>query len=335
MNGLYLRGKTWWLRFTPTAGAKQERYSTGHSDEAEAIVIARQLLERRKTHGLIVTDTCDAEISAFLADGKRKGLAKSTLATRGYVLRSFAREMGVARPSLISTIAIERWFVALQAQHLRTAADYLAHVQLWFKWLHRVGKISVNTAALVRMPKLPMRGRRTFLLPDQARLLISECEDPGLKFALYCGLHAGMRKMEVIEARPDWFDLTAGLLHIQSTPTFSPKTRDNRTVPLTKEFRAWLADDYGLQSPFMLAPSRTHGRHRYRYDFLSRYQTLLRKVNLFVTFHDLRRTFASLHVSRGTSIYKVAKWLGDTVTVVESTYGHLIPQDAEINAAWD
>lgn len=53
-----------------------------------------------------------------------------------------------------------------------------------------------------------------------------------------------------------------------------------------------------------------------------------------VTFHDLRRTFASLLVSQGVSIYKVAKWLGDTVDVAEDTYGHLIPQDDEINAAW-
>lgn len=49
------------------------------------------------------------------------------------------------------------------------------------------------------------------------------------------------------------------------------------------------------------------------------------------TFHDLRRTFASLLVSKGVSIYKVAKWLGDGVTVVESTYGHLLPADDDID----
>ena len=54
-----------------------------------------------------------------------------------------------------------------------------------------------------------------------------------------------------------------------------------------------------------------------------------------LTFHDLRRTFASLHVSRGTSIYKVARWLGDRVDVVEDHYGHLIPNDSEINSVWN
>lgn len=35
-----------------------------------------------------------------------------------------------------------------------------------------------------------------------------------------------------------------------------------------------------------------------------------------------------------SAINKVAQWLGDTLAVAEDTYGHLVPQDAEINAAW-
>lgn len=85
----------------------------------------------------------------------------------------------------------------------------------------------------------------------------------------------------------------------------------------------------------MLAPKVKHGSYRYRYDFRKAFEALVTKLKYDVTFHDLRRTFASLHVSRGTSIYKVAKWLGDTLEVVESTYGHLIPQDAQIDAVWE
>ena len=47
--------------------------------------------------------------------------------------------------------------------------------------------------------------------------------------------------------------------------------------------------------------------------------------------HDMRRSFASNRVTAGTSIYKVARWLGDLVAVVERSYGHLAPQDDEIN----
>ena len=48
------------------------------------------------------------------------------------------------------------------------------------------------------------------------------------------------------------------------------------------------------------------------------------------TFHDARRTFASLLVSSGVSLYKVARWLGDGVRVVEKHYGHLQPDNGDI-----
>jgi hypothetical protein len=45
----------------------------------------------------------------------------------------------------------------------------------------------------------------------------------------------------------------------------------------------------------------------------------------------MRRSFGSNRASAGTSIYKIAVWLGDKIEVVERSYGHLIPQDQEIN----
>ena len=85
----------------------------------------------------------------------------------------------------------------------------------------------------------------------------------------------------------------------------------------------------------MLEPKATHGSYRYRYDFRASFVNLTKRCGFpELTFHDLRRTVASLHVSRGTSIYKVARGLGDGVEVVENHYGHLIPQDDEIDTIW-
>ena len=46
----------------------------------------------------------------------------------------------------------------------------------------------------------------------------------------------------------------------------------------------------------------------------------------------MRRSFASNLGSRGISIYKVARWLGDGVSVVEKSYGYLAPADRDIDA---
>lgn len=307
----------------------------GTGDEAEAIVRARQVMATVKGRARETAGTCLAEIDAYIAARRSAGLSDSTLRSADYVLRAFVAYLDVAHPAQITAAAVQRWFAYRRAEYEHTAVAYLARVKLWTRWLFDRGKLVADPAAEIAKPKLPRRVRRNFLLPDQARLLLDSCQSPGLKFAVYCGLHAGLRKLEIIEARPEWFDLDAGLLHVQATATFQTKDRDNRTIPLTRQFAAWLRDEYGKPAPFMLAPSARHGKWRYRYDFKRAFEGLVKRCGLTCTFHDLRRTFASLHASRGTSIYKVARWLGDAVEVVEAAYGHLIPQDDQINAAWD
>ena len=153
-----------------------------------------------------------------------------------------------------------------------------------------------------------------------------------LCFIYYCGFHAGMRKNEIIEARPDWFDLEAGLIHITNTATFTTKGRRLRTIPMTRELRAFV-QGYGLRAPFMLKPGVRHGRAVYRYDFELPFVTHVKSeaVGLpWVTAHVMRHTFAALLVSSGVSLFKVAKWLGDSLRVTEDHYAHLVAQDEDI-----
>lgn len=280
------------------------------------------------------SQTCAAEIERYLAAKRKEGLADSTLKSRRYVLREFARETGAAMPRHIGGAGVRLWFEERMKRHAHTAVSYLNQVRWWFGWMVEHGIVSRDPTCEIKVPKLKMRRRKIFLLPADARRLLDECDEPGLKFAIFCALHAGLRKLEIIEARPEWFDLDEGLIHIQATASFQPKDRDNRTVPMTAELREWLRDVYGLHQPFMLEPTVKHGKYRYRFDFRKAFDALVKRCGLAVTFHDLRRTFASLLVSRGVSLYKVAKWLGDELVTVQAHYGHLIPQDDEINASW-
>jgi integrase len=335
MKGLYKRRKAWWVRFTPMPGSSQMRLPLGTENEAEAIVKAREIMSRATTEVREQMESCQTEIDKYLASKQREGLSESTLSSRRYILQSVVGFLGAATPRSITRSGIQKWFESRKKTNPHTAVAYLRVVHVWFKWMIERGKITTDVTEAVKVPKLPMRQRRNFLTQAEALLLLDKCKNEGLKFALYCGMHAGLRKLEIIEARPSWFDLDAGLLHVQATATFQPKDRDNRTIPLTEEFREWLAE-YGLRDPFMIEPAIAHGSYRYRYDFRKAFDGLAKRCGFeWLTFHDLRRTFASLHVSRGTSIYKVARWLGDGVDVVEQHYGHLIPQDSEINSVWD
>jgi hypothetical protein len=70
-----------------------------------------------------------------------------------------------------------------------------------------------------------------------------------------------MRKLEIVEAVPEWFNLAARIVEIRATATFRPKDRDARTVPLTNQFAGFLKE-YGLRSPYVLQPDELDGAQR-------------------------------------------------------------------------
>ena len=110
------------------------------------------------------------------------------------------------------------------------------------------------------------KGRTHFADLETAQRLIAKAPTDDLRFVLFCGFHTGMRKLEIVEAVPEWFNLEARTLEIRTTATFRPKDRDARTVPLTDQFVEFLKT-YGLRSPYVLQPDVVQGSHRYRFDF--------------------------------------------------------------------
>jgi integrase len=180
---------------------------------------------------------------------------------------------------------------------------------------------------------------KDFCSEEQRDALIAACPREDLAFVLYAGFHAGLRKNEIIEARPWWFDLRNGLLHLRATATMKFKDREERTIPLTKGFAEFLKS-YGLREPYMLRPDVKHGRNRYRYDFSRPFfdhvktQGLEKIGQTRLTPHLMGHTFASLLVSNGVSLYKVAVWLGDDPRVVESHYARLRPRDPDIERSF-
>lgn len=375
-EGLYQQRLTWWLRWTPVPGGGQKRVSLGTRDLQEAIAKAAEYRARQAPVARAEAAACAAEIDQYIAAITRKGLSPATVEVRGYVLHDFAATLGAATPRHLRPAAIQTWCDKIwdgdpekgSEGNPYTAEAYLNYVRWWMDWLVDQGRLGKNVAREVKLRELPMRKRRPFLPPREARLLLDTPKENYLQFVIYCGLQHGMRKLEIIEAPVWFFDLETGLIHIEKTPNFNPKTRECRTIPMTTEFRRWMIEVYCVRPPFlapvlsanptaeefseaarspalwtnqkgrrndyMLKPEVEKGADKYRFNFRTAYENLIEDLALGVTFHDLRRTFASLLVSSGVSIYKVAKWLGDTVKVVEGTYGHLIPQDDQINDAW-
>ena len=326
IRGLYRRGQVWWYRFQRDGRRVQVSLET--SNEKEAVLKALSLRESVEQQE---SGSWDDEVATYIASKRRQGtLSRVYAESRGYVLRAFARDCEITAPRQVTHAVLQRWYDGMAGRNPHTAAHYVAHVSRFLKHLHADGKLRENPAKRVKVRKLMTSVRKDFVPAQAVTRIIEDATDDGLRFILLCGFDAGLRKNEIIEARPDWFDLKRGCLTVQKTATFEPKDRDERTIPLTGRFKEFLAR-YGRPSPFMLAPERKHGRGRYRYDFKKSFAAHMKAMGFqHITPHDMRRSFASNLVIAGVSVFKVATWLGDDVTVVQNHYAHLLPVDSDI-----
>lgn len=216
-----------------------------------------------------------------------------------------------------------------------TVSAYLFQIQQFLDWALDRHLIKENPASLVALPRFNKSLRRKFVSAAVAEMLIEKCEDPELKFCLYCGFHAGLRFGEVVMAQPSWFNLDAQVLSVLRSERWDTKDHTDRDVPITDQFREFLEDSYGFPEPYMIGPHKTHKtKWRYRFDFSYRFEQYVHKKGVIITFHDCRRTFASLHAQAGTSLYKIASWLGDGLDIVTQHYAHLCPYDRDVNRAY-
>jgi integrase len=216
--------------------------------------------------------------------------------------------------------------------------SYVFHLRAFYRWLVKKNRMHENPAEKVELGKVELVVRKNFESAVTVRALIDSAADDDMRFIYYCGFHAGMRKLEIIEARPDWFRLgdgtRRGIVNIHRTPTFSVKDRDERTVPLSSEFEGFLRKflaQLPADAEFVMQPKKQHGKAKYRYDFRAPFAEHMRAMKVKCTPHDMRRTFVSLKIIEDSSlIFKLAKWTGTNVKTLQAHYAHLLADDEDI-----
>ena len=118
-------------------------------------------------------------------------------------------------------------------------------------------------------------------------------------FVMHAGFEAGLRRNEIVEARPSWFSLKGRSLRVQKTETFRPKDREARAVPLTDVFIAFV-ESYPMDGTWCIAPEIQRRKSRYRYDFIRPFDRYLKFMGVeleqdlsWITPHVMRHTFGS------------------------------------------
>lgn len=331
MQGVHKRRRKWWFRFS--YGGKQHLVNTGEEDEGRAIMVAQRI--EANPEAFIDSTELEFLLADYLKAKRLRGISSTHLENEEWTLKRFLSDTGLKRPRQITTKAVAAWVAPHVERNGKTGDDYLDRIRRFCRFLVAHGRLVANPCDDIPRTKRRPKPRRRFLNVKESRALLDACDDSDLKTVVYLALHCGLRKGETLAARWSWVDLGAGLLHVQTSDDWTPKDREDRTIPISRELADWLRPRTGKPADFLARPDKEPGEWRNRWEFRRAFASACRRAGLEdVTFHDLRRTFASLHVTNGTPLYVVAKWLGDGHAVVERHYGHLIAQDSRINGPW-
>jgi len=342
IKGLYNMPGSKFLWYRWTEGDKRYAVSLKTDDMSEAVKKIGEMKAGRLAvsweQGAAPARTMATKVVddyfTMAAGRSKKPMRQRTIKVAKYVLLKFLHDNNITSVQEVNFSKMEAWLAELKksGRAAETLNRYGNILRPFGTYLASKGLIAAGS---LDVPERGATGRKNWLPWPVVKKVIADAKDPDLKFILYCGFHTGLRKSEILAARVFWFDLPAGLLHVQNEPEtgFILKDRENRPVPLTDDFKEFLAGYLAGKDPmsYALRPE-DNGKGDYRYDFKRVVASHFKKCGVTSTTHDMRRSFASNLVSRGMSIYKVAKYLGDGIVVVERSYGHLAPADREINS---
>jgi integrase/recombinase XerD len=327
LKGLYQRGNIYWFRYRVLG--KQQSVSLKTSALDDAVVKVKQL--RTNPHNG-TGETVSALIPSFI-DTKLKQ-NRYTEATRRASI-SALKEFGTYTQGMavrdITTNTIQRWFDGLcKRASESTAQTYLFRCRSFFKWAYKTQLLIENPTSRVQIGRLPPPRRRPFATDEQRKFLITNApqDRQDIKFMLYAGFYAGLRKNEISSARTTWFNLEQGSITVPDRDgEFQSKDRQERTIPLAPSFLAFLRTYEVDPGDFMVGQGKAkRGASIYRYNIRKPFEKYVTSQDMaWVTPHIMRHTFASLLASKGESIYKIAKWLGDDVRTTQKHYAKLLP----------
>lgn len=157
----------------------------------------------------------------------------------------------------------------------------------------------------LRVKRVPENNLRDMTLDLEQVKRLADCASDQVRAAIWIALFTGARRGEILALRSE--DVSQDSITIRAGNT---KTLKTRTIPIVPPVRPWLEyvplamNFEGLKTGFRRAREAAEMP--------------------WVTFHDLRRSAATLMIQAGVDLYVVSKVLGhSSVAVTQSRYAHL------------
>jgi integrase len=242
-DGIYLRGKTWWLDFTHDGKRHYVRLGKGinRTVACEIAQVKRAAIlkgeagiggPKRKD---ITFDQAKTEFLKWAEANKRPRTERTYRQCLEALERSFkGKRLGEISPFDLERHKRTRLEAGVRVMVNRELQTFRALVNRCRDW----GKYDgINPATKVKAVK-ESEGRLRFLEADEEGKLLSAAQEP-LRSIILAGIYAGLRvESEALTLRWPSVDLKRGMLTVESAYAKSGKTR---TIPLNRPLRAALS----------------------------------------------------------------------------------------------
>jgi len=347
---IYQRGGTYWLDFRLSG----QRYRwPGGSSETEAEIQKSKVVQaigsdtftgKREavftpTTMVVAVPTFNEVADLFLArHAAQKKSAKFYQTTVETVRRGLGDKADLPVDKL--TTADLEDYMADRREDVETATANrsLRVLKMVLDRAVRWGHIDRSPASYLKMEK-EENGREFFATREQFKALLAACP-AWLQPIVLCAAYTGGRRAEVLGLT--WADVDFRKNRIRHT-----KSKKNRTVPMSSRLRAVLAPmapDVG--NGFVFTQKRNPGKATDVWTVRDAFNAAVREADLraqttdsdgemvwhWFRFHDLRHTYASWQVQKGTNLNTVRALLGHADFKLTLRYAHLAPEHLDVAA---
>lgn len=197
-----------------------------------------------------------------------------------------------------------------------------AAVRQWHKEINPLAAIPAFV-----MPKKPQPKTRWLTRTDIAKLLWAARKTPHLARFIVIAFYTGSRSGAILDLQWSWIDWQRGIMSRRAPGT--PDTGKKRRPPvrmgrrLTTHLKRWLRIDSPTGKPVSAYVVNYEGRKVRK--LRRSWATAARKAGVAASPHDLRRTRATILMSRGAKPWDIAESLGMTREMLETVYAQHDP----------
>ena len=321
---IYQRGKSWYYDFRHQG----ERYtgSIGHVSKTVAKEeFARkkaEVIEGRLNPNRARKSPTFRQFAADYLDWARTNKKPTTVLRNQMAIHALLPVLGAKKLNGITAWAIEQFKKARREAGTQpgTINTDLATLKAMFRKAREWGKMTATPEAGVK--KLPSPEPRTrFLSEEEEALLLSACQ-PALRRIVQAGILSGLRRIELVNLRPEDVDLERKTLRVD--PAFS-KSGKGRTLPLGPRLQAVLKTALSIRAEAPVVFVTKAGKAWTVDAFTVTLQYYSKRVINPIGPHVLRHTFASRLVMAGVDIRTVQELMGHADITMTMRYAHLTP----------